>query len=96
MSWTEMSPDVAVPVADWIDVLAVPRGGGPVCVEEVTHERRPVRAEASRHRTVRDRAVIDREICASPQFPKFPVCPEVFHQALPPATIVPARMYSIR
>src|SRR2546422_2127142 len=37
-----------------------------------------------------ERSTISREIWASPQFPKFPVCPEVFHHALPPETIVPS------
>src|SRR3989442_15367962 len=37
-----------------------------------------------------ERSTMSREIWASPHFPKSPVCPEVFHHALPPETIVPS------
>src|SRR5438128_4112996 len=43
-----------------------------------------------------DRSTMSREIWASPQLPKVPVCPEVVHQALPPATIVPSSVTDCR
>src|SRR5947208_9323135 len=43
-----------------------------------------------------DRSTMSREIWASPHAPKFPVWPEVFHQALPPETMVPSSVTAWR
>src|SRR5712692_7069987 len=43
-----------------------------------------------------ERSTMSSEIWASPHEPKVPVCPEVFHQALPPATIVPSSLTDCR